>query len=221
MLLRLFVALIPLWPLKRFILQRAFGFKIHPKAHIGFAYIYPENLYMASGSRIGHATVCKGLAMLWMGEESIIGRLNWISAIPKSSQSPFFSAQSRREPRLVLGAHSAVTNRHLIDCSDQVIIGKYTTVAGYSSQLLTHSIDINHSRQVASPIKIGAYCFIGSRSVFLPGTSVPTRSIVGAGAVVCAKLKHPYSLYAGVPARYIKHIQTDALYFTRSTGFIT
>jgi carbonic anhydrase/acetyltransferase-like protein (isoleucine patch superfamily) len=218
---RLLVMLIPWWPLKRYILQRAFGYRIHPQARIGFAYIYPQDLYMGKGSQIGHATVCKGLTMLWMGEHSLIGRLNWISAIPKSSKATFFSGQSRRDPRLVLGAHAAVTNRHLIDCSDKVVIGKYTTVAGFSSQLLTHSIDINLSKQISSPINIGAYCFIGSRAILLPGSSVPFCSVVAAGAVVCEKLTNRFSLYAGVPARFVKRIRTNALYFTRSSGYIT
>jgi hypothetical protein len=213
------VALIPWWPLKRLILHTFYAYKIHPEAYIGFAYVYPQKLYMARGASIGHGTVCKGLSMLWMGDHSIIGRLNWISAIPKGC-STFFSGQLRRDPRLVLGAHSAITNRHLIDCSDRIVVGPYSTIAGFSTQLLTHSVDYNISRQVVGPIFISRYCFIGTRSILLPGTSIPSCTVIAAGAVVSEPLNQSFSLYGGVPARFIKLLRTDALYFTRSTGYI-
>ena len=130
-LVKLIIALVPLWPLKRLILVVAFGYKIHPKARIGYSYIFPRALFMDENARIGHASVCKGITLLWMGCDSSIGRLNWITGFPRLSTGKHFADQPRRNPRLIIGMNAAITNRHLIDCTDSVVIGPFATIAGF------------------------------------------------------------------------------------------
>jgi hypothetical protein len=219
-LIKLLVAAIPFWPLKRLLLCHFFKYIIDPTARIGFSYIYPKKLCMAPNSVIGHANVCKGLSMLWMGHSSSIGRLNWISAFPKGTQSCHYSSQPKRDPRLVIGSQAAITNRHIIDCTDRVVVGPFATIAGFYSQFLTHSIDISASRQVSAPIVIGKYAFIGTRSVVLPGVRIPSYCVLAAGSVAAKSLFESYSLYGGVPARWIKSLGSSAVYFNRKSGFV-
>lgn len=219
-LFRLLISLVPFWPLKRIILCFFYGYKIHPTARIGYSYVFPRNLCMNAYSSIGHGTVCKGLSTLWMGPYAHIGQLNWITGFPKPSTSRHFSSQLKRNPSLVIGKHAAITNRHLLDCTDRIVVGPYTTIAGFGSQLLTHSIDITVSRQVAKPIFIGQHCFIGTRVTVLPQSHIPPFVVIGAGAVVSGKLEKPYFLYGGVPARPLKPLSLLALYFKRTEGYV-
>ena len=174
---------------------------------------------MGAGARIGHLTVCRGLSLLKMGEKSSIGNLNWITGFPAGDPA-FFSADVGRRPELILGDQSAVTNRHLLDCTNSIKIGRFTTFAGVRSQILTHSIDLHECRQASKPVLIGDYCFVGTGCVVLGGSILPDYSVLGAGSILNKQYADPYFLYAGNPARPIKQLPKEMAYFTRSTGFV-
>ena len=55
-----------------------------------------------------------------------------------------------------------------------------------------------------SSICVGNDVQIGERVIILPGVTIGNGAIIGAGAVVTQDVS-PYSIVAGVPARYIKH----------------
>ena len=207
------------WRLRRIALITLFGYRIHSTARIGFSIICPRQLEMDAGARIGNLTVCKGISLLKMGERSSIGNLNWITGFPAGDRS-FFSADVGRRPELILGAESAVTTRHLLDCTDSVRIGKFATFGGARSQMLTHSIDLYECRQSSKPISIGEYCFVGTGSVLLGGSALPDYSVLGASSLLNKQYADPYFLYAGNPARPIKQLPKEMAYFMRSTGFV-
>ena len=52
-------------------------------------------------------------------------------------------------------------------------------------------------------IKIGNNCFIGCRSILLPGVTIGDNSIIGAGSVVTKDVPSG-EVWAGNPARFIK-----------------
>jgi len=208
------------WRLKLFILVRFYGYKIDPSARIGLSYVYPEHLHLERETCIGHFNLIKGLALLSLSEYSLIGNLNWITGFPRHTKSPFFVNELNRFPALTLGEHSAITHRHLIDCTSRVSIGCFSIVAGYETQILSHSIDPILSRQVSRDVSVGDFCFIGSRSIFLPGSSLPSKCIVAAGAVIVKPLEVEYTLYAGVPAKSVKRISMEAGFFSRKSGYV-
>jgi acetyltransferase-like isoleucine patch superfamily enzyme len=175
---------------------------------------------MAAGSRIDHFTVAVNLDSLQMGENSSIGRSNWITGFPTGTDSRHFAHQPERRAELLLGDHAAITKNHHIDCTNHISIGPYSTIAGYRSQLLSHSIDLQRSRQHSEPIIIGAYCFIGTNSVILGGSMLPDYSVLGALSMLNMPHSEPCSLYVGQPARRVKQIDPSAAYFTRSRGFV-
>ena len=216
--MRLFIVLLP-WRLKRFFLRALYNYELHPRSRIGLAWVFPRQLVMGEGASIGHLTVCKGLERLELGAHASIGRLNWISAWPLNLP-PHFAHLPARKPQLILGAHAAITHRHIIDCTDEVTIGEFTTMAGYRSQILTHSVDLAESRQDAKPVRIGAYCFVGTASTMLGGTVVPDHCVVGANALVNKAHDETYRLYAGVPAKAVAPLDPQMKYFARSKGYI-
>lgn len=214
------LSLILPWPVRRWYLCTFFGYKLDRSCRIGLSWIFPKRLIMESGARIGHLNVCKGLSLLHLKESTLIGNLNWVTGYPEGLGS-YFEHNVDRKPALILERHSAVTHRHLIDCTDQVTVGEFSTVAGFHSKILTHSIDLKESRQSCAPVKIGCYCFLGTNCIVLGGAVLPNCSILGAGAVLQRSYAEPYQLYAGVPARPVKELSADWAYFSRLTGHVS
>ena len=207
------------WQLRREFLEKQFGFQIHPTARIGLAWILPNRLIMEEGSSVGTATVCKGIDLLHLKAHAIIGRANWITGFPLG-QSPHFAHQTDRRPELTVGEHSAITNRHLLDCTNSVTIGRFTTFAGFHSQIISHSIDLEQNRQSSQPVRVGDYCFIGTNCVLLGGSALPDFCVLGAKSLLNKAFTETYQLYGGVPARPLKALPRDSKYFQRTEGFV-
>lgn len=213
--LQLATLLLP-WRLRRQLLVKLLGWDIHPRASIGFAFLDVDMLVMGARSRIGHFTYARHVAKITLGTGAVIGRQNWISGFPVGSNVAF--ADCGRNPTLVVGDEAAITNGHRIDCTDGIHIGAFTTVAGWATQFVTHSIEVRSARQRCAPIVIGKYCFIGTRSILLKGAALPDYSILGAGSTLAHAYAEPYGLYSGVPATRQKNLDSTYEYFTRQSG---
>ncbi len=207
------------WQLRRSLLEKQFGFQIHPTARIGLAWVFPDRLIMEEGSSIGTATVCKNIDLLHLKAHALIGRANWITGFPLGG-SGFFAHQTDRRPELIVGEHSAITNRHLLDCTNSVTIGRFTTFAGFHSQIISHSIDLEQNRQSSEPVRVGDYCFVGTNCVLLGGSALPDFCVLGAKSLLNKSFTDTYQLYAGVPARPVKALSRDYKYFQRTEGFV-
>jgi acetyltransferase-like isoleucine patch superfamily enzyme len=202
------------------VLERWFGFKIHPTAKIGLAWIFPNKLIMGPNSRIDHFTVAIHLDCIEMAARSTIGRSNWITGFTTNSSSLHFKHQLTRQSKLTLEESAAITKNHHLDCTNTITIGKFATIAGYNSQLLTHSIDVFENRQDSAPISIGAYTFVGTNVVILGGAVLPAHCVLGAKSLLNKAYTAEWTLYGGVPAKEISTIPSTAKYFTRTKGFV-
>lgn len=208
------------WAIKRRMLSLVFGYDLHPASRIGFSWIYPSFLIMEEGAKIGHFNTAIHLDEIIMKMNSSIGRTNWITGFSSKKTSRHFEHQTNRNSVLTLNEGAAITKHHHLDCTSPITIGKFTTIAGYYSQLLTHSIDIIESRQDSYPITIGDYCFISTNVVILGGAKLPDYSILGAKSLLNKKQYQSYALYGGQPAIFIKNIDINAKYFTRKEPFV-
>ena len=207
------------WTIRRSLLERHFGYSIHPTSHIGFGWIWPQRLVLEEHARIGNLNVCKNIDLLHVGAHAVIGQLNWITGFP-SGPSRHFGHQPDRRPEMIVERHAGISSRHFIDCTSRVRIGAYATLAGFRSQLLTHSIDLAAGRQSSEPIEIGEYCFVGTEAVVLGGASLPHHSVLGAKSLLNKKLEIPFQLYGGVPAKPLKTLSPEMEYFRRTEGFV-
>jgi acetyltransferase-like isoleucine patch superfamily enzyme len=217
-LLQLLSLLLP-WELRRSLLEKQFGYSIHPTSRIGLAWIFPKQLVMEEGSRIGHLNLCKNIDLFHLGAHAVVGQLNWITGFP-TGPSRHFAHQPDRRPELIVERHAGISSRHLIDCTARVRIGAFSIIGGFRSQLLTHSVDLAAGRQAAEPIDIGEYCFTGTNSVMLGGSALPHHSVLGAQSLLNKKWEEPYRLYAGVPAKPLKELPQEMEYFRRTEGFV-
>jgi acetyltransferase-like isoleucine patch superfamily enzyme len=119
-----------------------------------------------------------------------------------------------------MGEASAITKHHHLDCTNAIYIGKFATIAGYQSQLLTHSINVMDGIQDSKPIVIGQYTFVGTNVVILGGATLPAFSVLGAKSLLNKSFSAEWKLYGGVPAKPLNDIPHDAKYFTRSEGYV-
>lgn len=207
------------WGLRRRALSLLFGYDISPSAHIGFSIVRVKACRLGDGARIGHLTMVKGLELLQIDAHGILGDLNWVTGLSLDNRRHFLHEASRA-PSLIIGQHAAVTNRHLLDCTDRVTIGAFSTLGGFWTQILTHAVDLRTSRQSCQPVVVGAYCFVGTGSVLLKGAVLPDRSVLGAGSVLTKAMSEPGMLYSGVPAVPVRVLGIEGGYFTRPVGFV-
>lgn len=220
--MKFFIVLISIflpWSIKRYLLQTFVGYKLSAGSYIGRSFVFPKMLVMKSGSRIGHLTICKGLDAIKIGRHGHLGHLNWVTGFPSHNKN-HFQLENDRLPELIIEDHAAITNRHLIDCTDTVRIGAFSTFAGFRSQILTHSIDLVENRQSCAPVEIGKYCFVGSQCVLVKGSALPDKSVLGAGSILTKKHFETGTLYSGNPAVAIKELVTKKGYFIRDKGFV-
>jgi len=77
-------------------------------------------------------------------------------------------------------------------------VGPYSYVA-FDCRILSHDM----TRGLYLHTRIGANCFIGGRSLILPGIEIGDNCVIGAGSVV-TKSVPPGSIVAGNPARIIR-----------------
>ena len=76
------------------------------------------------------------------------------------------------------------------------------------------------NRQDSQSIIIGSYCFLGTASIILGGAKLPDYSVLGAQSLLNKHFDETYSLYGGVPAKFISKIPKEAKYFTRNNGYV-
>lgn len=60
-----------------------------------------------------------------------------------------------------------------------------------------------------APVHIGNNVWIGSNVTVLPGVSIGDGAVIAAGAVVTKDVE-AYTVVGGVPAKLIRHIETDS-----------
>jgi acetyltransferase-like isoleucine patch superfamily enzyme len=208
------------WKLKRLIYRKFYKYEIDADAYIGVSIVVAKKVVLKKGAVIGSLSLIKGLDNLFLQECAVIGNLNWITGFPSGTGSEHFAHKIERVPQLIVEKHAAITNRHLIDCTSSVIIGEFSTVAGFRSQILTHSIDLEKNRQDSEPVLIGKYTFVGTGSIILPGAVLPDYSILGAGSLLNKAYIEEYMLYAGVPATKVKQLKADMSYLNRVVGHV-
>lgn len=203
------------WKIKRFFLRKFFGFELSSKAYIGFSLIAPKHLVMEEGATIGHLNVAIHLELLHMEKDCTICQRNWITGFPLENKTNFQDFPNRK-PYLIMKKDSAITKQHLVDCTDTVTIGELTSVGGYGTQILSHSTSLQFNKQACAPITIGHHCFVGTRSIILPGSILPNHSVLGAGAMLKKQFTEEYALYGGVPAKFIKKMDKAYAFFSRT-----
>lgn len=213
------LALIALLPsfLKRPCYRLFYGYRIGKRVRIGVSIIDAQECEIADDVLIGHLNMVLGVKKISIGDHTKIGHLNIIrggdevrlgrySEIMRTNQInsiPDPDVVNPTDPRFSLGDGSIITTGHKIDFTDRVEIGRRSIIGGRNSSLWTHN------RQRTRPIAIGSFTYVGSEIRMAPGSTLPSRCIVGIGAVVTGQLTEEERLIAGVPAKALKELSEE------------
>lgn len=213
------LALVALLPsvLKRPCYRVIFGYRIGKRVRVGLTLLDVGECEIEDDVSIGHLNVVIGvkrmvvrdharighLNILRGGDEIVLGRYAEIIRLNEINSIPDPDVVNTIDPRFTLGDGSVVTTGHKIDFTDRVEIGRRTILGGRNSSLWTHN------RQRTRPISIGSLSYIGSEIRVAPGGVIPSRCIVGIGAVVTGRLEEENYLIAGVPAKPIKPLSEE------------
>src|SRR6266436_6732062 len=219
------VALLPSF-LKRPCYRLFFGYQVGKRVRIGISILEAGTCEIGDDSKIGHLNVVIGVKKLTLGDHVRIGHLNIIRGGDEVSLARYSELlrlneiNSIREPEVVnpveprfsLGAGSIVTTGHKIDFTDRVEIGRRAIIGGRNSSVWTHN------RQRTLPVRIGELAYVGSEIRMAPGSALPSRCVVGIGAVVTKNIDAEGFLIAGVPAKPIKELgEEDQFLIERKT----
>ena len=223
--MRLVLALLSLllpWSIRRRLLNRAFGYEIHPDARIGVSLVLPaRSLVMGPHARIGHLNIIRSLDEVHLDAYAFMGSMNWVTANLAGYRGPGSEGRiTGRNPRLFMGRHALITSRHYFDCSDSVEILAYSSVGGIRTVWQTHNFDMYAAEQACQPIRIGPTAFVGSSCLLLGGASLPEYTLLAAGSVLIGPKSESYRLYAGNPAVEKKTYPEDYGWFNRTDEWL-
>lgn len=116
--------------------------------------------------------------------------------------------QGRFDGTCVIGDHVWIGPQSYFDARDMIIEeyvgwGPGAKVLGSTHTGTPIDVPIVQTDLEIRPVRIEAWADIGVNAVVLPGVTIGRGSIVGAGAVVSRDVP-PYSIVAGVPARFVR-----------------
>jgi maltose O-acetyltransferase len=117
------------------------------------------------------------------------------------------------EGDLFIGDCSFINHECLIDTAGGVTLGRGVALANRVSLLTSgHEIDDPRGRagrRVLRPIVVGDGAWLGANVTVLGGVRIGEGAVVAAGAVVRTDVP-PHTLWAGVPARFVRNLPVDA-----------
>lgn len=97
------------------------------------------------------------------------------------------------------------------DGSETITIGDHCHIAMEVMFCTSSHLAGTSKKRVSSvygaPISIGAGSWVGARVTIMPGVTIGPGCVIAAGALV-TKDCHPHGLYAGIPAKHIKDLET-------------
>ena len=114
--------------------------------------------------------------------------------------------------RITIGHHTNLGNDLFLDGRMGLTIGDCVNIAGdVHVYTLGHDIDDPDFAGRGGPVVIEDYVFVGSRAMILPGVRVGRGAVVAAGAVVTKDVP-PFTMVAGVPARFVRERSRELRY---------
>lgn len=183
-----FIKHVPPYELKNILLRKLLGYSIGKNVRIGKAIINCKKVVIGDNVFIANNNVISCME-LYIGPNTSIHSGNNVIG-----QGIF-----------TIGESSRIINNHFFDLWNNITIGNRTWIAGKESQFWTHGSLKTKNNTKDLSIKIGDDVYVGSASLFAPGTQICDVNLIGLGSVVNGNFLEKNTLIAGNPAHVIKN----------------
>lgn len=87
---------------------------------------------------------------------------------------------------------------------DEVMIGPQVVFS--SNDHSQKNASFRYGDRILGEIRIQRGAWVGAHCTILKNSLLSSQSILGAGSVLNKKMEQPHSLYAGVPAKFVKEL---------------
>lgn len=132
-------------------------------------------------------------------------------SLPRTS-SLHFRAEFYRPEGIRVGEHCTIGDTCFLDGRETITIGDCVNIGSHVSiYTRQHDIDSPDFAESGGPVNIGRYAYLGSHCIILPNVTVGEGAVVAAGAVVTRDVA-PFTLVAGIPARFVRERSRDLRY---------
>jgi acetyltransferase-like isoleucine patch superfamily enzyme len=163
---------------------------------------------LGDGAVIENFNIFKRLSSIELGPNAFIGNFNQFTAAPDHQQySPLVG-------KLLMSESAGIMNRHYFDCSGQVILRPFAAALGIKSIFQSHELDLADNTTTPGRIILGKNAMTGTACILLMDSYLPERSVLAAGSLLTRAKQGDNmpvsSLYAGVPARFIREVKDFA-----------
>ena len=130
-----------------------------------------------------------------------------------SSSAIYRNVDLRSAYRIVVGAHTNINKRCVLDGRGGLIIGDNVDIA-QETNIWTEQHDYNSPtyKSVCKEVIIEDYVWLASRVTVLPGVHIGRGAVVASSAVVTKDVP-PLAIVAGVPAKIIGYRKEEALQY--------
>jgi acetyltransferase-like isoleucine patch superfamily enzyme len=106
--------------------------------------------------------------------------------------------------RLTIGARSTIGQHCYLDARGSIHIENDVSISREAALLTaTHNPDDPEFAAELAPVHLEQRCWIGMRSLVMPGVHIGEGAIVAAGALVTTNIE-PYTIVAGTPAKTLR-----------------
>jgi len=106
--------------------------------------------------------------------------------------------------RIVIGRNSVINYGVVLDGRRGLRIGDNVSISeGVAVFSLAHDVDAPDFADKGSPVVVSDHVFVGAYARILPGVTLGAGAVVAAGAVVTRDVA-PWTIVAGIPARYVR-----------------
>ena len=106
-----------------------------------------------------------------------------------------------------VGNHSVLMGSGHIVLGDEVIIAPHVVIISGNHSLQHGSF--RHGSADSGVIEIGSGSWVASNSTIQRNSKLPKSSVLSANSFLNKIYEEPYSLYGGVPAKYIKMLKDN------------
>lgn len=100
-----------------------------------------------------------------------------------------------------IGSFVHIWGKGSVSIGDNVLVGSHTAIV---SETHDYTQKVMYNTHICRPVVIENNVWIGAHCVIMPGVTIKTGSVIGAGSIVTANTE-PDGIYVGVPAKRLKN----------------